>query len=224
MANTNTPASAAVAQPLTMQQVILRLHEYWASKGCTIWQPYSEKVGAGTMNPATVLRVLGPEPWNVAYVEPSFRPDDGRYAENPNRMQMHHQYQVILKPDPGNPQELYLGSLEAIGLDLHAPRHALCGGQLGIARAGRLGAGLGGLAGRAGDHPVHLFPAGGQPAAGPRQRRDYLRPRPHRHVPAAQDAGVGYRRGRRAHLRASSTTTPRSSTASTTSSWPTSSG
>lgn len=100
-----------------MQEVIMRLHEFWAAHGCTIWQPYSEKVGAGTMNPATVLRVLGPEPWNVAYVEPSFRPDDGRYAENPNRMQMHHQYQVILKPDPGNPQELYLASLEAIGLD-----------------------------------------------------------------------------------------------------------
>ncbi|MEM7537308.1 MAG: glycine--tRNA ligase subunit beta, partial [Chloroflexota bacterium] len=78
---------------------------------------YSEKVGAGTMNPATVIRVLGPEPWNAAYVEPSYRTDDGRYAENPNRMQMHHQYQVILKPDPGNPQELYLGSLEALGLD-----------------------------------------------------------------------------------------------------------
>ena len=101
----------------TMQDVILRLHEYWAAQGCLIWHPYSEKVGAGTMNPATVLRVLGPEPWNVAYVEPSYRADDGRYAENPNRMQMHNQYQVILKPDPGNPQELYLGSLEAIGLD-----------------------------------------------------------------------------------------------------------
>ncbi|MCL4832350.1 MAG: glycine--tRNA ligase subunit beta [Caldilineaceae bacterium] len=101
----------------SMQEVIRRLHEYWAARGCTIWQPHSEKVGAGTMNPATVLRVLGPEPWNVAYVEPSFRADDGRYAENPNRMQMHTQYQVILKPDPGNPQELYLGSLEAIGLD-----------------------------------------------------------------------------------------------------------
>jgi glycyl-tRNA synthetase len=100
-----------------MQDVILKLHTYWAAHGCLIWQPYSEKVGAGTMNPATVLRVLGPEPWNVAYVEPSYRPDDGRYAENPNRMQMHHQYQVILKPEPGNPQELYLGSLEAIGLD-----------------------------------------------------------------------------------------------------------
>lgn len=103
--------------PPSMQAVITRLHEYWAAQGCLIWQPYSEKVGAGTMNPATVLRVLGPEPWNVAYVEPSFRADDGRYAENPNRMQMHHQYQVILKPEPGNPQELYLSSLEAIGLD-----------------------------------------------------------------------------------------------------------
>jgi glycyl-tRNA synthetase len=101
----------------SMQEVIRRLHEFWAAHGCTIWQPHSEKVGAGTMNPATVIRVLGPEPWNVAYVEPSFRADDGRYAENPNRMQMHTQYQVILKPDPGNPQELYLGSLEAIGLD-----------------------------------------------------------------------------------------------------------
>jgi glycyl-tRNA synthetase len=106
-----------MSQPPSMQEVIRRLHEFWAAHGCTIWQPYSEKVGAGTMNPATVLRVLGPEPWNVAYVEPSYRPDDGRYAENPNRMQMHHQYQVILKPDPGNPQELYLASLEAIGLD-----------------------------------------------------------------------------------------------------------
>ncbi len=101
----------------SMQEVIRRLHSYWSARGCTIWQPHSEKVGAGTMNPATVLRVLGPEPWSVAYVEPSFRADDGRYAENPNRMQMHTQYQVILKPDPGNPQELYLGSLEAIGLD-----------------------------------------------------------------------------------------------------------
>jgi glycyl-tRNA synthetase len=100
-----------------MQEVILRLHEYWAARGCMIWHPYSEKVGAGTLNPATVLRVLGPEPWNIAYMEPSFRADDGRYAENPNRMQMHNQYQVILKPDPGNPQELYLGSLAAIGLD-----------------------------------------------------------------------------------------------------------
>jgi len=103
--------------PLTFQQALMRLEQFWADHGCIIWQPYSEKVGAGTMNPATVLRVLGPEPWNVGYVEPSYRPADGRYAENPNRMQMHTQYQVILKPDPGNPQELYLASLEALGID-----------------------------------------------------------------------------------------------------------
>jgi len=101
---------------LTFQEVILRLQEFWADHGCLLWQPYSEKVGAGTMNPATILRVLGPEPWNVAYVEPSYRPDDGRYGENPNRMQMHTQFQVILKPDPGNPQELYLESLYALGI------------------------------------------------------------------------------------------------------------
>ena len=101
---------------LSFQEVIMRLESYWSGVGALIWQPYSEKVGAGTMNPATILRVLGPEPWNVAYVEPSFRPDDGRYAENPNRMQMHTQYQVILKPDPGDPQELYLRSLEALGI------------------------------------------------------------------------------------------------------------
>ncbi|MCO6452080.1 MAG: glycine--tRNA ligase subunit beta [Caldilineales bacterium] len=106
--------------PLNFQDMISRLERFWAENGCLIWQPYSEKVGAGTANPATTLRVLGPEPWNVGYVEPSYRPDDGRFAENPNRMQMHTQYQVILKPDPGNPQELYLQSLRAIGIDLDA--------------------------------------------------------------------------------------------------------
>ncbi|NOX60801.1 MAG: glycine--tRNA ligase subunit beta [Chloroflexi bacterium] len=103
---------------LTFQDMISRLERFWAGQQCLIWQPYSEKVGAGTANPATTLRVLGPEPWRVGYVEPSYRPDDGRFAENPNRMQMHTQYQVILKPDPGNPQELYLDSLRAIGIDL----------------------------------------------------------------------------------------------------------
>jgi glycyl-tRNA synthetase len=104
-------------QPLMFQQVILRLQQFWAARGCTLWQPYDEKVGAGTLNPATVLRVLGPEPWNVAYVEPSHRPADGRYGENPNRMQYYYQYQVILKPDPGNPLELYLESLYALGIN-----------------------------------------------------------------------------------------------------------
>lgn len=103
--------------PLNFQQVILKLHQFWAEQGCIIWEPYNVQVGAGTGNPATLLRVLGPEPWRVAYVEPSVRPDDGRYGENPNRMQKYYQYQVILKPDPGNPQELYLQSLEALGIN-----------------------------------------------------------------------------------------------------------
>ena len=106
-----------MSDPSTFQEVIMRLQRYWADQGCLIWQPYNIQVGAGTMNPATFLRVLGPEPWRVAYVEPSIRPDDGRYGENPNRWQQHTQYQVILKPDPGNPQELYLASLEAIGIN-----------------------------------------------------------------------------------------------------------
>ncbi len=106
-----------MTQSLNFQSIIMTLQEFWSRHGCLIWQPYYTQVGAGTLNPATSLRVLGPEPWNVAYVEPSIRPDDGRYGENPNRMQMHYQFQVILKPDPGNPQELYLESLQALGID-----------------------------------------------------------------------------------------------------------
>ena len=104
-------------RPLSFQEIMLTLQTYWSKQGCLIWQPYYSQVGAGTYNPATYLRVLGPEPWNVGYVEPSVRPDDGRYGENPNRLQQHYQFQVILKPDPGNPQELYLKSLEALGID-----------------------------------------------------------------------------------------------------------
>lgn len=107
----------AKQSPLSFQSIILTLEKFWAEQGCVIWQPHHTEVGAGTMNPGTVLRVLGPEPWNVAYVEPSIRPDDGRYGENPNRLQQHYQYQVILKPDPGNPQELYLRSLAALGIN-----------------------------------------------------------------------------------------------------------
>jgi glycyl-tRNA synthetase len=105
-----------MTKPLNFQQIIMTLQQYWADQGALVWQPWHEAVGAGTANPGTILRVLGPEPWHIAYVEPSFRPDDGRFGENPNRMQMHFQFQVILQPDPGNPQELYLGSLYAIGL------------------------------------------------------------------------------------------------------------
>jgi glycyl-tRNA synthetase len=102
---------------LTLQSAILALQHYWAERGCLLAQPYYAQVGAGTMNPATFLRVLGPEPWRVAYVEPSIRPDDGRFGENPNRMQQHTQFQVVLKPDPGDPQEIYLNSLTALGID-----------------------------------------------------------------------------------------------------------
>ena len=105
---------------LTVQDALLTLQKFWTERGCMVVQPFNTEVGAGTMNPATLLRVLGPEPWRVAYVEPSVRPDDSRYGENPNRLQTHTQFQVILKPDPGNPQELYLESLEAIGIDLAA--------------------------------------------------------------------------------------------------------
>lgn len=105
---------------LTMQAALARLGSYWSDQGCLIVQPMNTEVGAGTLNPATALRVLGPEPWRVAYVEPSVRPDDSRYGENPNRLQTHTQFQVILKPEPGNPQELYLGSLAALGIDVEA--------------------------------------------------------------------------------------------------------
>ncbi|MFQ5911608.1 MAG: glycine--tRNA ligase subunit alpha [Nitrospinota bacterium] len=101
----------------SFQAVILQLERYWADFGCVIQQPYDIEVGAGTMNPATFLRVLGPEPWKVAYVEPSRRPTDGRYGENPNRLQHYYQYQVILKPSPLEAQQIYLDSLVALGID-----------------------------------------------------------------------------------------------------------
>ncbi len=101
----------------TFQELILALQRYWADQGCIIGQPYDLEVGAGTFNPHTLLRVLGPEPWKVAYVEPSRRPTDGRYGENPNRLQHYYQYQVILKPSPLNVQQLYLDSLRAFGIN-----------------------------------------------------------------------------------------------------------
>jgi len=103
---------------ITFQDVILRLQSYWGSRGCAILQPYDVEMGAGTFHPATTLRALGPRPWKAAYVQPSRRPKDGRYGENPNRLQHYYQYQVIIKPSPPDLQELYLKSLAAIGLDM----------------------------------------------------------------------------------------------------------
>jgi len=104
--------------PRSFQEIILRLQSYWAGRGCAILQPYDMEVGAGTFHPATTLRALGPRAWAAAYVQPSRRPTDGRYGENPNRLQHYYQYQVIIKPSPPDLQDLYLGSLAAIGIDL----------------------------------------------------------------------------------------------------------
>jgi glycyl-tRNA synthetase alpha chain len=106
-----------VGSPLSFQQLILTLHDYWSARGCVILQPYDMEMGAGTFHPATTLRALGPDSWNCAFVQPCRRPTDGRYGENPNRLQHYYQYQVILKPSPPDLQDLYLGSLAAIGID-----------------------------------------------------------------------------------------------------------
>ncbi|HHY38214.1 MAG TPA: glycine--tRNA ligase subunit alpha [Clostridia bacterium] len=106
---------------MTFQDMIMRLHSYWSKRGCVVLEPYDVEKGAGTMNPATFLKSLGPEPWNVAYVEPSRRPKDARYGENPNRLYQHHQYQVLLKPSPDDVQDVYIESLVALGIkpELH---------------------------------------------------------------------------------------------------------
>lgn len=102
---------------MNLQDIVMRLERFWADQGCVIQQPYDMEMGAGTMNPATTLRVLGPEPWRVAYVQPSRRPADGRYGENPNRLQHYYQYQVIVQPAPDDIQDIYLDSLRALGID-----------------------------------------------------------------------------------------------------------
>ncbi|WP_026212823.1 glycine--tRNA ligase subunit alpha [Faucicola boevrei] len=103
---------------MTFQQIILTLQNYWAERGCVVLQPYDMEMGAGTFHTATFLRALTPEKWNAAYVQPSRRPTDGRYGDNPNRLQHYYQFQVVLKPNPANIQELYLGSLQALGIDI----------------------------------------------------------------------------------------------------------
>ena len=107
-------------QPLSFQAIILKLQQYWADYGCVVLQPYDLEVGAGTSHPATLIRALGSKAWNTAYVQPCRRPTDGRYGENPNRTQLYYQFQVLLKPCPTNPQELYLNSLRAVGMDLNS--------------------------------------------------------------------------------------------------------
>ncbi len=106
-----------MSKKLTFQEIILTLQQFWNDQGCMLMQAYDNEKGAGTMSPYTFLRAIGPEPWNAAYVEPSRRPADGRYGENPNRLYQHHQFQVVMKPSPSNIQELYLQSLELLGIN-----------------------------------------------------------------------------------------------------------
>ena len=135
---------------MTFQEIILNLQKFWSDQGCIVQNPYDIEKGAGTMNPATFLHAIGPEPWSVCYVEPSRRPADGRYGDNPNRLFQHHQFQVIVKPSPDNIQELYLQSLAALGI--HAEDHDI------RSNIGRLGPWLGSMARRYGGNSVYIFP------------------------------------------------------------------
>ncbi len=160
---------------LTFQQIILKLQDYWAGHGCALLQPYDMEVGAGTSHTATFLRSLGPEPWKAAYVQPSRRPKDGRYGDNPNRLQHYYQYQVVLKPAPADILALYLGSLEALGLDLTRNDVRFVEDDWENPTLGCWGLGLGGLAQRHGSHAVHLLPAGRRHRLQAGNGRDHLR-------------------------------------------------
>ena len=144
------------------QDVILALHKFWARKGCLLVQPYDLEVGAGTFHPTTLLKALGPEPWNVAYVQPSRRPTDGRYGENPNRLQHYYQYQVILKPSPQDVQRLYLDSMKVLGVDPLEHDIRFVEDDWESPTLGGLWFGLGSVARRHGDNPVYLFPTSRQ--------------------------------------------------------------
>ena len=130
----------------TFQGLIQALQEYWSGKGCALLQPLDMEVGAGTFHPATFLRAIGPEPWKTAYVQPSRRPTDGRYGENPNRLQHYYQFQVVLKPSPNDIQNIYLDSLRTLGLDLTEHDVRFVEDNWGIPNAGCLGIRLGGMA------------------------------------------------------------------------------
>ncbi len=182
----------------SFQDLILRLHGFWARQGCVILQPYDVEMGAGTFHPATTLRALGPKPWRAAYVQPSRRPSDGRYGENPNRLQHYYQYQVIMKPAPGRRAGAAARKLPRDRPRPAAARFPLRRGRLGKPDPRRLGPGLGGLVRRHGSRPVHLFPAGRRHPGGAAELRDDLRARTPGDVCA----------GRRERVRLSTSTAP----------------
>ena len=201
-------AASIGTRPRTFQDLIFALQSYWSEQGCVILQPYDMEVGAGTFHTATFLRAIGPEPWSAAYVQPSRRPTDGRYGDNPFRLQHYYQFQVVIKPSPPDilravPRE----SLRALGFDPLDPRHPLRRGQLGVADARRLGPGLGSLAQRHGDHAVHLLPAGRRPRLPAGDGRDHLRARAPRDVHPGQGEHLRHRLDRGPARHASPTAT-----------------
>ena len=216
---------------LTFQQIILKLQSYWDAQGCALLQPYDMEVGAGTSHTATFLRALGPEPWKAAYVQPSRRPKDGRYGDNPNRLQHYYQYQVVLKPAPADILRALPRLARGARLRPEGQRRALRRGRLGEPDAGRLGPGLGGLAERHGGDAVHLLPAGRRHRLQADHRRDHLRPGAAGDVPAGRrqrlrpgvDRAGTERRSLVHRVPATSSTRTRSSRAPTTSSTATSS-
>jgi glycyl-tRNA synthetase alpha chain len=166
---------------LTFQQILLRLQNYWDAQGCALLQPYDMEVGAGTSHTATFLRALGPEPWKAAYVQPSRRPKDGRYGQNPNRLQHYYQYQVVMKPAPIDILDRYLGSLEALGFDL---KHNDIRFVEDDWENPTLGAwGLGGLAQWHGSHAVHVLSTSRWHQLQTDHRRNHLRFGAFGHVP-----------------------------------------
>ena len=178
-------------KPACFQEIILALQTYWASKGCAILQPYDMEVGAGTFHPATTLRALGSKPWAAAYVQPSRRPTDGRYGENPNRLQHYYQYQVLIKPSPPDLQALYLGSLEAIGIDMGLHDVRFVEDDWESPTLGAWGLGWEVWWRRHGGQPVHLFPAGRRARLHPGLGRTDLRAGASGHVRAGRRSRHG---------------------------------
>ena len=171
---------------ITFQEAILRLQTYWNQQGCALLQPIDLEVGAGTSHTATFLRAIGPEPWRAGYVQPSRRPKDARYGENPNRLHQHHQYQVVLKPSPPDILELYLGSLLALGIDTRKNDIRFVEDNWENPTLGGVGSRLGSVDERHGDHAVHLLPAGRRSRVQADHGRDHVWTRTPDDVPAGR--------------------------------------
>ena len=191
--------------PRTFQELIFALQTYWSEQGCIVLQPYDMEMGAGTFHSATFLRAVGPEPWSAAYVQPSRRPTDGRYGNNPFRLQHYYQFQVCIKPSPDDFQELYLGSLRDLGFDLLTHDIRFVEDNWESPTLGAWGLGLGGVAQRHGGLAVHLLPAGRRPGLPAGDGRDHLRARAPGDVHPRQGKHLRHRLDRRAvrhgHLR-----------------------